>query len=254
MEPLKIHPNKPVGLGKRLRRKRSVRWLRKFLPRDPLQPEKLRLWWEVLPYTMCTYEKLANVYDLACEIEEKKLDGAFVECGVWRGGCSAVMAYVAHRAESRRASWLFDSFEGLPEPTEADGDEAVQFAQGHAAGEMKAIGQNVASKEYADRIFARLNLTNNVHMVKGWFQDTVPQSAARIGPISILRLDGDWYESTMVCLEALYDNVVPGGYIILDDFEYWQGSKKATEDYFARRGVELPMTRVDEQAVYFQKT
>jgi hypothetical protein len=247
------HPNKPPSLAKRFRHTRTVRWLRKCLPRDVLRPRRLWLWWQVLPYTMCSYEKLANVYDLAAAIEERKAEGCFVECGVWKGGCSAVMAWVARCAGSGRGVWLFDSFEGLPEPTAPDGRMAEEFAGGKSAGRLSAIDKLVAPLEHVRALFSRLDLHDNVHIEKGWFQDTVPAAAGRMGPVAILRLDGDWYESTLCCLEALYDNVIAGGYIILDDFDYWQGSKKATEDFFARRKLDLPMTRIDEQAVYFQK-
>ena len=73
------HPNKPPSLAKRFRHTRTVRWLRKCLPQDTFDFQKLRLWWNILPYTMCSYEKLANVYDLASSIEEQKTEGWFVE-------------------------------------------------------------------------------------------------------------------------------------------------------------------------------
>jgi len=109
------------GLAKRLRFTRPVRWLRKFAPRDPLAFKKQRLFWQVLPYTMTSYERLNNAYELAMKVENDKAEGAFVECGVFKGGCAAVMAHIARLGGSGRTTWLCDSFEGLPEPTDLDG-------------------------------------------------------------------------------------------------------------------------------------
>src|SRR5207245_3474582 len=93
-------------------------------------PETIRAFDAIRPYIMLSHEKLANVYQLAAAAERNRIDGAFVECGVWRGGCAALMAFVSKRAQSRRVTWLCASFEGLPEPTAIDGDLAVAAAGG----------------------------------------------------------------------------------------------------------------------------
>jgi hypothetical protein len=243
------------GLGKRLRHSRPVRWLRKFALREPFAFEKQRLFWRVLPYTMSSYERLNNAYELATSIENAAVDGAFVECGVYKGGCAAVMGYVAQRGGSDRRTWLFDSFEGLPEPTEEDGREAAEFSRARSSGRLDPVGRCVGPLEDVKEIlFRKLRLDErNVVIRVGWFQQTLPQARSEIGPIAILRLDGDWYESTKCCLENLYDLVVPRGYVILDDYYCWEGCKKAFDEFAAHRGLTVQLEQIDKAGACFTK-
>lgn len=216
--------------------------------------QKLRLFYAVRPFTMVPYEGLANVQDLATRVEKNKIPGAFVECGVWKGGCSALMAEVAKRGGAGRLTWLFDSFEGLPEPTEIDGAEAKKMSENRVSGEMKPIGQLVGTLENIQTIFAKFKIDGRkVQIVKGWFQETLPKNRAGIGPIALLRLDGDWYESTKTSLDNLYDQVVPGGYIIIDDYGHWEGCKKAVDDFLAARRLNVELVKAGYAVVYFQK-
>lgn len=204
--------------------------------------KKLGLFSRVWSYTRVDYSGLSNVYELATIAEEHKIEGCFVECGVWRGGCVAVMAYIAHNAGSDRRIHLFDSFEGLPEPTEEDGDEANLY-----------VGKCVASyDDVIHLLFSVLKLKKeNIVIHKGWFQDTIPK--AKMGRIAILRLDGDWYESTKVCLDNLYDAVVSGGFVIIDDYNAWEGCKKAVDEFLAHRNIVVDMVKVSASTVYFPK-
>lgn len=217
--------------------------------KDLLNFEKLRLILKVKPYTMVNYLRLSNVYCLAKLFEEKKLRGAFVECGVWKGGCAAVMASVANEAGFDRQIWLFDSFEGLPAPTDKDGvDKDGVLPQGHP-------NKCIASMEEVEKIFFSILKLNKKNIVirKGWFEDTLARAKNEIGPIAILRLDADWYESTKCCLDNLYDRVIPGGYLIIDDYGFWQGCKKAVDEFLEQRKLNVNLINIDEEGVYFQK-
>lgn len=197
-----------------------------------------RLFLLVRPYTMVSDARLRSVYDIARQLEAQQVPGAFVECGVWRGGSAAVMAAVAARARSGRTVWLFDSFEGLPEPTERDGSAAATYSGQRAGGDLRPIDKLVASPDDVGEVMRKVGVdARSVELRKGWFQDTLPGASREIGPIALLRLDGDWYESTMVCLEQLYDLVVPGGAIVIDDYDYWEGCRKAVDEFLARRSV-----------------
>jgi hypothetical protein len=248
-------PRREASLGKRFRFWRPVRWLRKFALREPLEPAKLRLYWTVLPYTMCTRERLANAYDLAFEAGRRGVPGALVECGVFKGGCSAVMAAGAARSGVQRISWLFDSFEGLPEPTAQDGEEATVFADGRSGGKLAAIDRNVASQRDVEELFfEKLAMDRDrVRIVQGWFQETLPAMREAIGPVAVLRLDADWYESTRCCLEQLYDAVVPGGYVILDDYGRWEGCRRAWDEFAAERRLAAELHWVDAAGVWLAK-
>lgn len=228
---------------------------RRMRLRDIFNLGKLALFWKVAPYTMVTYGRLSQVYELTRMFEEKKIAGAFIECGVWRGGCVAIMAYVADKAKSNRKTWLFDSFEGLPEPIEKDGPSAARYARGKASGQMAPIGQVVASLEYVKfLLFTKLKLNEeNICIEKGWFQNTLPACREKIGNIAILRLDGDWYESTKCCLENLYQNVIKGGYVIIDDYDNWEGAQRAVDEFVTAHGINVELRKIDYGGRYFQR-
>ncbi len=231
----------------------------KFWKNIPLKDffnfEKVVLFTKVYPYTMVSYQRLSNVYELAKSIEENKAEGDFVECGVWKGGCVAVMAYVAKKAESKRKIWLFDSFEGLPEPTKEDGATAFSYSGNKSDGNLKTIDKCVGPLEDVKKIlFEILKIdSKNIVIEKGWFQDTLPLVKAKIGKISILRLDGDWYESTKCCLDNLYDSVIMGGYIILDDYGHWEGARKALDEFFVGKQISPNLVKIDDTGIYFKK-
>lgn len=218
------------------------------------QPHTYSLFQTVAPYTMVNPFKLRNIWQLASAAERRGLTGAFVECGVWRGGAAAVMAYAAERAGSGRAIWLFDSFEGLPEPTERDGQKAATYARDRVAGSLIPIGECVATIDDVREVLVKVGVNlKNVTIAKGWFQDTVPASVARIDHIAVLRVDGDWYESTRTCLEGLYDLIVPGGYLVLDDYDFWSGSRSAVDDFFAHRRLPVQLRRIPRGGRYMIK-
>lgn len=216
---------------------------------------KMVLFFKIHPYTMVSYDGLSNVYNLSKKVERDKLKGAFVECGVWKGGCAAIMGFVAEKEKSGRKTWLFDSFEGLPEPSAEDGEKAKDYASGRMSGKLSTIEKCVGPLEDVKRIFFDILKINPINIIieAGWFQDTLLKAKNRIGSIAILRLDGDWYESTKCCLDELYDIVIPGGYVIIDDYVYWEGSKKAVDEFMAKNNIKADLVKIDFTAVYFQK-
>ncbi|MEK7665106.1 MAG: TylF/MycF/NovP-related O-methyltransferase [Patescibacteria group bacterium] len=234
---------------------KKIRFYKNISLRDIFDFEKLRLFLRVYPYTMVGWQRLSNAYELAKLIEKEKTQGAFVECGVWKGGCAGVMAFVAKKEGAGRKIWLFDSFEGLPEPTEEDGKMAQDYAENKSSGKLETINKCVGLLDEVKKILFEILKINqeNVFIEKGWFQDTLPLAKNKIGKISILRLDGDWYESTKCCLENLYDNVVGGGYIIIDDYSYWEGAKKALDEFFLKRSAKPDLIKIDEAGIYFKK-
>ena len=242
-------PGPLVDLLRRLHNLRGAR------PRDLLDRDRLALYWAVAPYTHVRWRRFANVHALAAAAEARGLPGAFVECGVWRGGCAAVLAAQARSGGTGRLTWLFDSFEGLPEPSAEDGAAAARYAGGRAAGALAPIGRCVGPLADVRRLlFGTLGIPEAaVRLVPGWFQDSLPASREAIGPIALLRLDGDWYASTRVCLEQLYDQVVPGGYVILDDYGDWEGCRRATDEFLAARGLQVELEVIDRGGRWFTK-
>lgn len=204
----------------------------------------------VMSNTMVPYERLSKLYDLAGGCT---LTGAFVECGVWRGGSAAVLATFG--TQQGRETHLFDSFEGLPEPKPIDGKRAIKRVGGKYGGRLESTGELVAEESFVKGLlFKRLGLAENrIHIHKGWFQDTLPTAKTSIQDIAILRLDGDWYDSTKVCLDELYDQVVAGGAIVVDDYGHYEGCQRAIDEFRTARGITTPMMFSDYSEVVFTK-
>jgi len=156
--------------------------------------------------------------------------GWVVECGVWRGGMSAGMAEILG---TNRNYFLVDSFEGLPAPKELDGQAAVDWQKDVTS---PGYHNNCSAEEaFAKEAMARASCTS-YHLIRGWFENTVP-TLTFDEPIALLRLDGDWYESTMTCLTHLYDKVAKGGVIIIDDYFAWDGCSRAVHDFLSQRSA-----------------
>ena len=189
------------------------------------------------------------------DILKNGVPGCFVECGVWRGGSAALMALAVCKSGESRDLHLFDSFEGLPEPTEDDGAAAIAYSGGRVSGVLKSLDKCIASlDEVRELLLDDIGFDpSRVHFHKGWFQNTVPFVSPNLGPIALLRLDGDWYESTKCCLEQLYDLVVPGGFVILDDYGYWEGCRRASDEFFDLRKARPVLTPVDGEGFFFRK-
>jgi len=158
------------------------------------------------------------------------IPGCVIECGVWRGGMSAGIASVLG---GERKYFLFDSFEGLPEAKKIDGEAALAW-QNNKQGSYY-YDNCTAEPDFAQRAMT-LSGAKSFFLMKGWFNETLPKFAPP-EPIALLRLDGDWYDSTMICLESLFQHVAPGGLIIIDDYYTWDGCSRAVHDYFSRHSV-----------------
>lgn len=150
--------------------------------------------------------------------------GEVVECGVWRGGMIRGLADVLG---PDRKYHLFDSFEGLPlAREELDGQAAVVWQQDTTS---PSYYDNCSADEaYARALFESSGYDAEFH--RGWFDDTIPKYQPE-RPISVLRLDGDWYDSTMTCLRGLVPHLAPKALILVDDYFDWDGCARALHDY-----------------------
>ena len=100
-------------------------------------------------------------------------------------------------------------------------------------------------------LFEQLKIGDQVQFTKGLFQDTLP--ASDVSQIALLHIDGDWYESVKTCLDNLYDKVAPGGIIQIDDYGDWKGARKATDEFFGRRGIRVTLKRLDYSGRFLVK-
>ncbi|MCV6593372.1 MAG: TylF/MycF family methyltransferase [Silicimonas sp.] len=215
-------------------------------PSDTLQvPGPQQLYKTFGHLSMMNRRRFVKNLKLAAAIKLPMADHAIVECGVWRGGASlAMLAQFPHCPEVH----LFDSFEGLPEPDARDGERALRFSEE----DLFVEGRNYADVEAVREEVARHGFDHRATLHKGWFEDTV--HADKIDrPIGILRLDGDWYASTKVVLERLYDKVAVGGLIIVDDYFDWPGCSQAVHDFLSERKAPEVIRTHDALVAYLVK-
>jgi len=202
---------------------------------DDVDRDVLEICEVVRPYTMTGRDKLIALVGAVRHIARTGLAGDFVECGVWRGGSvHAVARTLAAEGVTDRDIYLFDTFEGMTPPSEKD-----VRADGRPASDLLAVSDRtrwvwaVASREDVEEGLQTLPYPyERFHLVQGPVETTVPDQAP--GTIALLRLDTDWYDSTRHELEHLYDRLVPGGVLIIDDYGTWQGSKQATDEFLAK--------------------
>jgi O-methyltransferase len=224
----------------------------------------------VSPYTMVSRDALVALFQQVKWCERKELPGDFVECGVWKGGAIGLMALGnLSISDKRRHIHCFDVFDDICEPDPlVDGEWAViQSSQLSGRDPTSFTGELVPIKGFYETrggpgfLFnVRILLEENIgypreflHYYEGWFQDTLPKYHDKIDKISILRLDGDWYASTKVCLEWLYDKVVPGGFVIVDDYGTYEGCRKAVDEFLISRKEDPFLHYINKDCRYWQK-
>ncbi len=216
---------------------------------------------KVQPYTMLSRERLITLYQQVVHCEQNAIPGDFVECGVWKGGAVALMALANLKSgKPPRNIHLFDAFTEICEPDQSvDGEQAVREAKGWSeSGGVE--GKLVPLKGFYDSFGGPGSLEGNkelltkeigydprfLHFHKGWFQDTLPKDSSQIAQIAILRLDGDWYASTRICLEYLHDKVVRGGFVIIDDYGAYEGCRKAVNEFRQKNGISNYLHHIDQ--------
>jgi O-methyltransferase len=216
------------------------------VPADPGDREEGRGWPSADAETMVGLRRLANIRECVEAVIADEVPGDLVETGVWRGGATIYMRAIlaAHGVTDRRV-WLADSFEGLPPPDES------RFP--HDAGDVLYTSEALAvTVDQVKDNFRRYGLLDDqVQFLPGWFEETMP--TAPIDEIAVLRLDGDMYSSTIVVLQALYDKVRPGGFVILDEYVDIAACRQATEDFRAARGITATIKPIDRGGVYWRK-
>ena len=210
--------------------------------------EEIDLFNQVSPYTMTSKERVFALIQAVKYISRHEIAGDIVECGVWKGGSMMAIAktLLAEQDPSRHL-YLFDTFSGMSEPSEADldfsGREAVKLLEDDNKEDgwiwcnapMEGV-QNVMSMTGYD--------LNKIHFIQGKVEDTLPANAPE--KIALLRLDTDWYESTRHELIHLFPLLSKDGVIIIDDYGHWQGAKKAVDEYFEEHNIKILLNRIDE--------
>lgn len=184
--------------------------------------------------TYLSFHELLNLTDVAHRIQKQNVPGAFIEAGCAMGGSAIVLAA---SKPGERPLFVYDTFEMIPPPSNADGEDAHKRYEIIASHQSSGIdstpyyGYIENLYEVVRNSFTRLGFppeAKNIHLVKGLFENTLAVNE----PVALAHLDCDWYESVMVCLQRIEPHLSIGGTLILDDYFHWSGSKKAVDEYF----------------------
>jgi hypothetical protein len=211
-------------------------------------PTFLNILKKCMPYTMTSEERLYAFNKAVEYVVNHNIEGDIVECGVWKGGSSmCAMLSLVQLNDTNRVFFLYDTYEGMSEPTAMDADISGKDAKTlltlseknkenviWAYAPIDDVKNNVASTGYPKSM---------VNYVKGKVEKTIPQTVPE--KIAILRLDTDWYESTYHELVHLFPKVVKGGVIIIDDYGHWKGAREAVDQYFKEHNIQILLNRID---------
>ena len=201
--------------------------------------------WPSIGETMIGTARMDNIQKCLVDVLEQGIPGDVIEAGVWRGGASIFMRGIMSAYGSMKNQFLADSFKGLPRPdlNSYPQDKGLDLS-GHPSltCSLKDVKHN----------FERYGLLDDkLHFLEGWFKDTL--GSLHEHTWSLVRLDGDMYESTMQSLEALYPNLQRGGYVIQDDYNCISQARMATDDYRKKYGITEPIQRIDWAGCYWKK-
>ncbi len=205
---------------------------------------------QVKPFTMTSPERVIGLCQAVEHAVGRGLPGAFVECGVWRGGSSmAIAGTLCSNLSLDREIWLYDTFEGMSPPSVKDvdcfGNPAANLLEKHAhdregndsvwcEASLADVQQNLATIKYPSAM---------IHFVQGKVEETLPAKCP--DQIALLRLDTDWFESTWHELIHLYPRLVSGGILIIDDYGHWQGCREAVDRFRSEFAPDLYLHRLD---------
>lgn len=237
----------------RFRSKRPKK--RDIMPREELErrfpdvaPALIDTLLAVSPCTMTSPERLLALCDAIEHVCRHEIPGSIVECGVWRGGSMMAAARtLLQQGDSTRQLWLYDTYEGMSEPGDVDIDFAGHQAKQLLSEQSKQDPNSIWCRSQQEEVRTNLALCEyppgNIRFVVGKVEDTIPQQIPE--QISVLRLDTDWYESTMHELVHLYPRLSAGGVLIIDDYGHWQGCRRAVDEYFDANNIPIMLNRID---------
>lgn len=230
--------------GRRLLQRRGLELVRRFAFAEDVRADGRD--WPPDAETMIGLKRLDHLQECVADVVERRVPGDLIETGVWRGGaCIFMRAMLKAYGETERTVWVADSFRGLPRPEEhrTEDVEDALWAVPFLAVPLDRVKEN----------FARYGmLDDQVRFLPGWFHDTLP--TAPVQRLSVMRLDGDMYDSTMVALNALYPKLSVGGYVIVDDYHAVRGCQQAVDEFRAAHAITDELHQVDWTCRYWRRS
>jgi O-methyltransferase len=218
------------------------------IPADIVDPVFIKLYSECQPFSFTSIEPLYSLYQSVQYIVSNNIPGDFVECGVWKGGSAMLIAKtLLQLGVTDRKIYLYDTYEGMSEPSAKDVDFKDESADKLLNSSDKFDEKSMWCYSSIDEVKNNLVSTNypaqNLVFIKGKVEDTIPQSIP--SKISLLRLDTDWYESTYHEFVHLYPLLSLQGVLIIDDYGHWKGAREATDNYFKENNIRILLNRID---------
>jgi O-methyltransferase len=203
------------------------------------------------PHTMTGPLRLVALVDAVRYCVKGAVDGSFVECGVWRGGSVLTMAQtLIDLGAANREIYLYDTFEGMTEPTEQDtspyqepASQTWRDSGGEPWKDLLFDGDRNSVDAVRGLLVGSGYPEDLLRFVQGPVETTIPETVPE--SIALLRLDTDWYESTWHELEHLYPRLSPGGVLIIDDYGHWDGCRRAVDEYFEKVAEPVLLHRID---------
>jgi O-methyltransferase len=199
------------------------------------------------PFTMTSHERISALCHAVRYVTKHNIPGDIVECGVWRGGSMMAAALtLLGEHDLTRTLYLFDTFEGMPSPTEVDratssGKSAALLLE--EADESSLIWAHAALDDVRANLASTNYPTERIRFMRGRVEDTIPRAAPE--NIAILRLDTDWYASTRHELIHLYPKLSVGGVLVVDDYGHWEGARKAVDEFINDNRLPILLQRID---------
>jgi O-methyltransferase len=199
---------------------------------------------EVRPWTMTSAERIYALIQAVRYVSASGIAGAIVECGVWKGGSMAAIAKtLLQMKDVSRDLYLFDTFEGMTEPTANDVDYSGKQASNVLVEDIGSRCEDAPLERVKEVLYATGYPREKIHFVPGKVEETIPASAP--DSISLLRLDTDWYASTRHELIHLFPRLSQAGVIVIDDYGHWRGSRQACDEYFTQNRIRILLNRID---------
>jgi hypothetical protein len=218
------------------------------LPSD-FEQEHRAVFEKVAPFTMTSPERIYSLVEAVKYLEKHGIAGDIVECGVWKGGSMMSVAWMLKsRNSTERRLYLYDTFEGMPPPSKHDktfrGEDAKNLLEKNRNKEENLVWAYSTLEEVRHNMRSTGYPEEKIVYVAGKVEETIPATLPQ--KIALLRLDTDWYESTLHELIHLFPLLAEGGVLILDDYGHWQGARKAADEYFETHSTRILLNRIDE--------
>ena len=235
------------NLARNFARKVITSYRAKRFPSD-MDDDFKEIYCKCKDYTMTSIERMYALYKSVQYVIDREIPGDFVECGVWKGGSTMIIAHTLLKMkEQNRKIYLYDTYEGMTKPTEKDKIISGSLDTLDLWEKHQKNGYNGLSYSPLDEVKKNMHSTGypqkQLVFIKGKVEDTIPEVIPE--QIALLRLDTDWYASTYHELKHLYKLLSNRGVLIIDDYGYCAGSKEAVDRYFKKNKINVLLNRID---------